>query len=85
MSELVIVPPNDLEAVARAIDEHDPACVILEGNGSHWGLVPMREEFLHGVRQLTAEKEVIFILDEVITGFRVHPSGFQNRVGGRSR
>lgn len=75
--DLVIVPINDLEATARAIDEHDPACVILEGNGSRWGVVPVREEFLKGLRKLTAEKGVIFMLDEVITGFRVHPGGFQ--------
>ena len=75
--ELVVVPPNDLEATARAIDEHDPACVILEGNGTRWGVVPVREEFLRGLRQLTTDRDVIFIHDEVITGFRVHPSGFQ--------
>jgi glutamate-1-semialdehyde 2,1-aminomutase len=75
--DLVIVPLNDLEAAAQAIDEHDLACVILEGNGSHWGRVLVRDDFLRGLRQLTAEKEVIFILDEVITGFRVHPGGFQ--------
>ncbi len=80
-NDLVIVPPNDLEATARAIDEHDPACVILEGNGSRWGVVPVREEFLRGLRKLTEEKHVIFILDEVITGFRVHPGGFQGRCG----
>ncbi len=75
--DLVIVPPNDLDAVARAIDEHDPACLFLEGNGTRWGVVPIRENFLRGIRQLTSEKGVIFILDEVITGFRVHPGGFQ--------
>ncbi len=79
--ELVIVPPNDLEATARAIDEHDPACVILEGNGSRWGVVLMREEFLRRVRQLTKDKGVIFIHDEVITGFRVEPGGYQGYCG----
>ncbi|HUG89995.1 MAG TPA: aminotransferase class III-fold pyridoxal phosphate-dependent enzyme, partial [Planctomycetaceae bacterium] len=81
MDDLVIVPPNNLDAVARAIDEHDPACVILEGNGPRWGVVPVREEFLRGLRQLTAERDVPFILDEVITGFRVHPGGFQGFCG----
>lgn len=75
--DLVIVPPNDLAAVERAIDEHDPACVIHEGNGSRWGVVPAPPEFLRGLRDLTARKNTIFILDEVITGFRVHPGGYQ--------
>lgn len=75
--DLVLVRPNDLAAVARAIDEHQPACVIHEGNGTHWGAVPARAEFLQGLRKLTREKGVLFILDEVITGFRVAPGGFQ--------
>jgi glutamate-1-semialdehyde 2,1-aminomutase len=77
LDDLVLVPPNDLEAVARAIDEHDPACVIHEGNGAHWGVVPAPPEFLQGLRQLTRERDVPFILDEVITGFRVAPGGYQ--------
>ncbi len=81
--DLVFVPPNDLGALARAIDEHDPACVILEGNGARWGVVPMRAEFLQGVRRLTEQKNVLFIHDEVITGFRVHPGGFQGHCGIR--
>ncbi|MGE3316906.1 MAG: aspartate aminotransferase family protein [Planctomycetaceae bacterium] len=79
--DLVFVPPNDLAALAAAVDEHDPACVILEGNGARWGAVPMRADFLQGVRALTEKKNVIFIHDEVITGFRVHPGGFQGHCG----
>ena len=75
--DLVIVPPNDLNAVEQAIDEHDPACVFLEGNGSRWGVVPVRKEFLQGLREITARKNVTFILDEVITGFRVDRNCFQ--------
>ncbi len=75
--DLVIVPPNDLEAVAAAIQEHRPACVIHEGNGTRWGVVPARGEFLQGLRQLTTDNDTLLILDEVITGFRVHPGGFQ--------
>lgn len=79
--DLVIVPPNDLAALAKAIDEHQPACVIHEGNGSRWGAVPTRADFIRGVRQLTQEKGIVFILDEVITGFRVSPGGFQEVCG----
>ena len=79
--DLVIILQNDLDSLARAIDEHDPACVILEGNGSRWGVVPIREKFLRGVRRLTAEKNVLFIHDEVVTGFRVDPGGFQRYCG----
>lgn len=77
MQDLVIIPPNDIEALVRAIDQHDPACVIHEGNGARWGLVPTRAPFMHELRQVTKDKDVIFIMDEVITGFRVHPNSFQ--------
>jgi glutamate-1-semialdehyde 2,1-aminomutase len=77
LGDLVVVPPNDLAAVERAIDEHQPASIILEGTGGHWGLVPMRGAFLRGLRELTARKGTILIFDEVITGFRVAPGGSQ--------
>ena len=51
--DIVIVPPNDLAALARAIDEHQPACVIHEGNGARWGAVPARPDFVRGIRELT--------------------------------
>lgn len=81
LSDLIIVPPNDLAALEAAIDEHDPACVIHEGNGTRWGTVPARPEFLRGLREVTDRKGVIFILDEVITGFRVHQNSFQGLCG----
>ncbi|MSR56206.1 MAG: aminotransferase class III-fold pyridoxal phosphate-dependent enzyme [Planctomycetaceae bacterium] len=81
LDDLVVVPPNDLAALERAIDEQDPACVIVEGTGGHWGLVPMRGEFLRGLREITTRKKVILIFDEVITGFRVAPGGSQGHYG----
>lgn len=81
LDDLVAIPPNDLSLVAKAIDEHRPACLILEATGGHWSLVPMRAEFLQGLRKLTAEKGVVLIFDEVITGFRVSPGGSQGHYG----
>lgn len=78
MQDVVIVPPNDLPALQRALDEHNPACVILEGNGGRWGVVPLSAEFVRGVREMTARQGVVFIHDEVITGFRVAPGGYQS-------
>jgi glutamate-1-semialdehyde 2,1-aminomutase len=83
LGDLVIVAPNDLALVERAIDEHQPACVIVEATGGHWGVVPMRGEFLRGLRQLTERKGVILIFDEVISGFRVSPGGSQGHYGIR--
>lgn len=81
MGDLVIIPPNDIAALERALDEHQPACVIHEGNGGHWGQVPVRAPVIQAVRNLTKQRGVIFILDEVITGFRVAPGSFQAHCG----
>ena len=77
MDDLVIVPPNDVAALEQALIEHQPACVILEPTGGHWGQVPIRGEFLHRLRELTTTHGSLLIFDEVITGFRVSPGGAQ--------
>ena len=81
LDDMVAIPPNDLAAVEQALVEHQPACLIVEATGGHWGTVPVRGEFLKGLRELTAKHNVIFIMDEVITGFRVHPGGAQGYYG----
>ena len=81
LDQLVVVPPNDLEAVERALETHQPACAIVEGTGGRWGVVPVRGEFLKGLRELTAATGTIFVMDEVITGFRVAPGGAQEVYG----
>lgn len=75
--DLVVVPPNDIEAVERAIRDHQPACVILEPTGGRWGVVPIRGDYLRSLREVTAKTGTILIFDEVITGFRVSPGGAQ--------
>jgi glutamate-1-semialdehyde 2,1-aminomutase len=80
--QTVVVVPNDLEAVDRALRD-DPAigCVILEPTGGHWGQVPVRGPFLAGLRELTLRHGRLLIFDEVITGFRVSPGGAQGHYG----
>jgi glutamate-1-semialdehyde 2,1-aminomutase len=45
------------------------------------GLVLPREGFLEGLRRLTASQGALLVLDEVMTGFRVHPGGAQALYG----
>lgn len=77
LSDLHPIPPNDLAALEQAIIEQQPACVIIEGTGGHWGAVPVKGDYLKAARELTTKHGVLLILDEVITGFRVHPGGAQ--------
>jgi glutamate-1-semialdehyde 2,1-aminomutase len=83
-ADAVILPPNDLDAVDRTL-RADPqiGAVILEPTGGHWGAVPIRGPFLHGLREVTARHGRLLIFDEVITGFRVAPGGAQEHYGVR--
>ncbi|MEO5369523.1 MAG: amino acid adenylation domain-containing protein [Magnetococcus sp. DMHC-1] len=55
---------------------HELAAVLVEPVQSRRPDLQPRE-FLHAVRQITAQAGVVFIIDEMITGFRVHPGGAQ--------
>jgi len=78
----VTIPDDDLGLVERALDENgDVAAAILEPSGASWGRVPIRIEFLRGLREITARRGVLLIFDEVVTGFRFSPGGAQGLYG----
>ena len=78
----VAVPPNDLNRVEDTLkNDPDIGAVILEPTGGHWGAVPIRGEFLTGLREITRRLDRVLIFDEVITGFRVAPGGAQQFYG----
>jgi len=80
--EVVLLPPNDIEAVRRAFaTDDDIAAVILEPTGASTGMVPTGAEFLRGLRQVTRDHGAVLIFDEVVTGFRVSPGGAQQALG----
>ena len=61
----------------------DLAAVIVEPVQSrHPGLQPF--EFLRALRQITADADVAFVMDEIVTGFRTHPGGMQAVTGIRA-
>ena len=76
------LPYNDLEAVAEAFKQfNDIAGVIVEPIAGNMGLVPPKPGFLHGLRDLTKQKQALLIFDEVMTGFRVAFGGAQELYG----
>ena len=77
----VIVAPPDAAALERILSEDDDiAAVIVECNGAHYGTFPLQNpQFLQDVRDVTARHGVVFIMDEVITGFRLSQGGAQVR------
>ena len=84
LAKLTITAPyNDIEAVRSAIDRYgdEIACVIVEPVAGNMGVVQPVGGFLEGLREITAQKGIILIFDEVITGFRLTYGGFQNIAG----
>ncbi len=73
--------PTDLELVRAELARGDAAAVIVEPNGAGWGAVPVERAFVQGLRRLTAEHDTLLILDEVVSGFRMSPGGFQVPAG----
>ncbi|MCI0467551.1 MAG: amino acid adenylation domain-containing protein [Beijerinckiaceae bacterium] len=62
---------------------HELAAVLIEPVQSRRpGFRPV--QFLKAVRELTEKAETAFILDEIVTGFRVHPGGVQALFGIRA-
>lgn len=74
---------NDLESVRRLVEEFptDIAAVIVEPVAGNMGLVPPADGFLEGLRDLCNQSGALLIFDEVMTGFRVDPSGAQGLYG----
>jgi glutamate-1-semialdehyde 2,1-aminomutase len=70
---------NDLESVQALFDQypHQIACVMLEPEKD----VPPVDNFLHGLKALCSKNGAVFILDEMITGFRWHNGGGQAYYG----
>lgn len=81
--DTITAPYNDLAAVQEAFNAYpdDIAAVIVEPVAGNMGVVPPKDGFLIGLRELTRDNETLLIFDEVMTGFRVAYGGAQELYG----
>ena len=81
VADETVVAPVDTSAVARTLEgDSNIAAVIVEANGANGGIFPLQNPvFLEDLREITAKHGVVFIMDEVITGFRLSRGGAQVR------
>ena len=74
---------NDLDAVKKLATEHkgEIAAIIVEPVAGNMGCILPQAGFHEGLRKLCDEEGIVFIFDEVMTGFRLAPGGAQELLG----
>jgi glutamate-1-semialdehyde 2,1-aminomutase len=75
----IVLPYNNYPALEETIkrESQDIAAVIVEPVMGNAGLILPREGYLHKLRKLTRDYDILLIFDEVITGFRLALGGAQ--------
>ncbi|HYN16527.1 MAG TPA: glutamate-1-semialdehyde 2,1-aminomutase, partial [Actinomycetes bacterium] len=76
-ADTIVLPYNDERALAAAFElAHDQiAAVMVEPIAANMGVVPPTPAFLAALRGETRRAGALLVLDEVMTGFRVHRGG----------
>ena len=74
---------NDLEAVNKLVAENkgEIAAIIIEPVAGNMGCILPQPGFLEGLRAICDKEGIVFIFDEVMTGFRLAAGGSQERLG----
>jgi len=83
LADTVVLPFNDLDGVRRRVKGRRLACILIEPVMGAGGMIPAEREFLKGLAEFCQEEDILLILDEVITGFRLGPGGAQQVYGIR--
>jgi glutamate-1-semialdehyde 2,1-aminomutase len=77
-AQTLVLPYNDLDAVRAAFEAYPGqiAAVITEAAAANMGVVAPDAGFNAALSELAHEHGALLIVDEVLTGFRVHPGGY---------
>lgn len=84
MAKLTLVARyNDLDSVERIMrsEGNDVAAIIVEPVMANYGVIPPKEGFLKGLREIADRYGALLILDEVVTGYRLGLGGAQRYYG----
>jgi glutamate-1-semialdehyde 2,1-aminomutase len=80
--DTLTAPFNNLQAVEKLVRENkgEIAAIIIEPVVGNMGCVPPQQGFLEGLRKICNEENIVFIFDEVMTGFRLSAGGAQQKL-----
>jgi glutamate-1-semialdehyde 2,1-aminomutase len=78
-ADTIVLPYNDVDSVERAFAAHgnEIAATIVEPVAGNMGVVLPARGFLESIAAITRENGGLFIMDEVMTGYRVSLGGAQ--------
>jgi len=80
--QVTVIPMNDLDRVEKELAKEDYAILMTEGGGANLGgMVPIDHDFVQALHTLTLKYGTVWHLDEVVTGFRDAPGGWQDLLG----
>lgn len=82
-NDTLTAPYNNLEAVKKLVAENkgEIAAIIIEPVAGNMGCVLPEPGFMEGLRQICDNEKIVFIFDEVMTGFRLAAGGAQEVLG----
>ena len=82
LKDVLVVPFNDIERTRKVIEEHadETACMIIEPIMGSAGQIEPTQAYLRFLREITREKGIVLIFDEVVTG-RLSLGGAQEYYG----
>jgi glutamate-1-semialdehyde 2,1-aminomutase len=71
------IPFNDLDTSLQLLSKikEDLACIIVEPILAGAGCITPNNDYLQGLQEFSKKNNVIFILDEIVTGFRLSIHG----------
>jgi glutamate-1-semialdehyde 2,1-aminomutase len=81
-NDTLVAPYNDIDAVKDLVQKNNAqvAAIIIEPVAGNMGCVPPLPGFLEELRTICDKEGIVFILDEVMTGFRLAAGGAQERL-----
>jgi glutamate-1-semialdehyde 2,1-aminomutase len=83
LNDAIVIPWNDPDALEKTVKAHghEIAAAFCEGYQSNFGVIPPEKGYLELLRRLTQDNGIVFVMDEVITGFRLGLGGAQKYFG----